>query len=351
MSLWELTQDWGFQLGSWARQMMVEAVDGSLPELKHDLPGRTPWRVRAHHDATILVLLWEAGAPSSINTFGALDSGEFAAIRSVASGKRSYQELHAEPTLTSYYGQSSFLWIGTMHGASVSTPELQQQLLDWLNDEPLSVAERLNAERVRRALPEPPQYALEAITKACWILESPSVSAHGTAFQLEGYGFVTCEHVLHDEAGVLLADIELFHSTRPSTRFAIRDVIASGMLDLAIFQAQGTRSDALRVSPTTDVPLQAHVAVCGFPNYRLGDTCTLSPGVVVAHRMARGGVRRLLTNAGIVAGMSGGPALGRADEVIGVCVTGAPWMQTTRETEDQAIIPISSLDLLAASRS
>jgi hypothetical protein len=346
VSHWELTEDWGFHLGSWARKMIVEAVDDSLPELKHDLPGRTPWRVRADHDAAVLVLVWEAGTPSSVNTFGKLEDGEFATIKTAAGGKRSYEELRAQPDLAPYYSQDSFLWVGAIHGGKVHLAELQQQLMDWLNDEPLAAAERLNAERVRRALPEPPRYAVEAITKACWVLESQSACAQGTAFKLEGYGFVTCEHVIHDDAGVLFADIELFHSSNPSARFAVREVVANDALDLAIFQADTPDLGALQANLDANLALQSHVAVCGFPNYRLGDTCTLSPGVVVAHRMARGGVRRYLTNAGIVAGMSGGPALACGDEVIGVCVTGAPWMQATRETEDQAIVPISALDLL-----
>lgn len=349
MSLLELTDQWKILLGSWARQIMVEAIDNSLPQLKNDLPGRTPWRVRAHHDEAMLVLIWETGNSPSINTVATLGESEFAAIRTAAFGKHHYQQLRADPTLAPYYGSTSFLCVGALDGFSVNLSELEKQLLDWLNDEPLANAERLNAERVRRALPEPPRYTVEAIAKACWILESQSACAQGTAFHLEGKGFVTCEHVLHDSAGVLLPDIELFHSTKPSAKFAVRDVIFNKVLDLAIFQSDAPSFGALRASRAADMPLQTHVAVCGFPNYRMGDTCTLSPGLVVAHRMARGGVRRLLTNAGIVAGMSGGPAVGCPDEVVGVCVTGAPWMQATRETEDQAIIPISALDLLKLS--
>lgn len=88
-----------------------------------------------------------------------------------------------------------------------------------------------------------------------------------------------------------------------------------------------------------------HVAVCGFPNFRLGDSGVLSPGIVVGTRM-KSGVQRLLTNAGIVAGMSGGPAIGADNHVIGICVTGSDNFQTARDTEDQSIIPVEALDLL-----
>jgi hypothetical protein len=54
----------------------------------------------------------------------------------------------------------------------------------------------------------------------------------------------------------------------------------------------------------------------------------------------------MFINAGIVEGMSGGPAVGPDNTVVGVLVTGAPWMQETRSIEDQAIIPIAALDLI-----
>ncbi len=47
-----------------------------------------------------------------------------------------------------------------------------------------------------------------------------------------------------------------------------------------------------------------------------------------------------------VAGMSGGPAVGRGGEVVGVCANGAEYIQDARDTEDQSIIPIGALKLL-----
>jgi S1-C subfamily serine protease len=88
-----------------------------------------------------------------------------------------------------------------------------------------------------------------------------------------------------------------------------------------------------------------HLAVSGFPNWRGGDSGVVMPGIVVGFRTVTG-VRRILTNAGIVAGMSGGPVLAAGNVVIGIAVTGADSMATVQETENHGIIPIDALKLL-----
>jgi V8-like Glu-specific endopeptidase len=60
------------------------------------------------------------------------------------------------------------------------------------------------------------------------------------------------------------------------------------------------------------------------------------------------GIRRILTNAPIVAGTSGGPVLDKDNRVIGVAVTGAEIMEKAQETEDHGIIPIDALKFLSA---
>jgi Trypsin-like peptidase domain len=341
---WKLEEEWVYNLGSLLRRQLSVAIDEGIPELRNDLPGRHPFSVKGRRSVDLLAIHWESTGPSTVNSFGQMKEDEFQRIRDAVGSSRFYSQLVDCDELKEYYSESSLLLVLDVVNDEIDLNVCGQQLIDWANDKPLPAAERLNAARVRRAIPAPPAYSLDLISKAVWVIESSSADVQGTAFRLENIGFVTCEHVLFCE-DKLAEDAILLHPADLSQHYKIKDVISSARLDLAIFQAEVPQGSMLSVE-TTDPPLQSHVAVCGYPNFRYGDTCTLSQGVVVAHRMARGGIRRLLTNAGIVAGMSGGPAIGEGNRVLGVCVTGAPTMQKTRETEDQSIIPISAIDLL-----
>jgi len=58
------------------------------------------------------------------------------------------------------------------------------------------------------------------------------------------------------------------------------------------------------------------------------------------------GIRRVLTNVPIVAGMSGGPVLDKNNYVIGVAVKGAEIMEKAQETENHFVISIDALKFL-----
>ncbi len=289
--------DWRFAIANYIHTTCGASVDAAVLELAQDLPGRLPWRIEARIHAGVLVVAWTETAANRIDVAGDFDEERFQKVWSAIGTARSYSELS------------------------------------------------INRRRVERALPAPPRYDLDAIRNACWVVESPSAMAQGTAFQLDGVGFVTCAHVVLDGEGRRHPDLITYRTDRPTEKLTISDVAASIPLDLAILQVPAEKGGGLTMSEVEDVPLNAHIAVCGFPNHRPGDTCSLSPGVVTAHRM-KSGVRRLLTNAGIVAGMSGGPAVGRGGEVVGVCANGAEYIQDARNTEDQSIIPIGALKLL-----
>jgi S1-C subfamily serine protease len=88
-----------------------------------------------------------------------------------------------------------------------------------------------------------------------------------------------------------------------------------------------------------------HLLVAGHPNYRPGDSPLVAPGLVVGFRQMSG-IRRILTNAPIVAGGSGGPVLDRSGTVVGIAVTGAERLGVVSGTEDLGIVPIDALDIL-----
>lgn len=57
-------------------------------------------------------------------------------------------------------------------------------------------------------------------------------------------------------------------------------------------------------------------------------------------------IRRILTNAAIVKGNSGGPVFDCNSNVIGIAVTGSDSLTTAQDTENHGIIPVEALKLI-----
>ncbi len=117
----------------------------------------------------------------------------------------------------SYFGFDRFTYLGPWDGQKLSWPHVGKHLTDWMNSSLLPEVLRRNTSRVLRAVPLPPIYNFNDVSKALWVLECEETSQQGTAFYLKGIGLVTCEHVL---VGVLKVPIIHF-SSRPSIKFII----------------------------------------------------------------------------------------------------------------------------------
>jgi S1-C subfamily serine protease len=117
------------------------------------------------------------------------------------------------------------------------------------------------------------------------------------------------------------------------------------VVDLAILEITGDTSSRLQQADPSVASQMDNLLVLGHPNYRIGDSPIASPGLIVGFR-PQSGIRRLLTNASIVAGCSGGPVLDKGSRVIGVAVTGADSFDEVRNTEDISVIPIDALRLI-----
>lgn len=159
----------------------------------------------------------------------------------------------------------------------------------------------------------------------------------GTAFYLTDIGLVTCDHVLGSAT-------HAFHYSNPSVKYPITILRRHKVIDLAVLAFDGT-AKGLRAGNPASLKVMDHILVAGHPNYSLGDSPMISPGIVAGFRV-KSGIRRIVTNAPIVAGTSGGPVLGQDGLVIGVAVTGSDKFANAASTEDHAIIPIDALGLL-----
>lgn len=319
---------------------LAKMVAEQVPELKPDVPSFTNclFSIRADEFLCIATFQFrESGIPAG----GEMDITEFASLRTLISTARSYPELKRIPELADRYDWDRLLIVADVANGAVDWHLIVEDLVSWANDRPLPRALKINESRVQMALPTPPQYSLAAVQAAMWVLECDQTCTQGTAFDLAGYGTITNEHVVDGTT-----NLRAFRTDEIKRSYPVRVLKKNAALDLAIIEIEGASLSApLKAAAHQEVTQMDHVAVCGFPNYRKGDSGVLSPGIVVGTRM-KSGVRRLLTNAGIVSGMSGGPAIGSDNRVIGICVTGSDFMQNGRETEDQSIIPVDALDLL-----
>ena len=180
----------------------------------------------------------------------------------------------------------------------------------------------------------------EELLKATWVLESDVSCTQGTAFLVDSIGFVTCEHAVSE-------GLQAFHSSDITTKYPVRVLKSNDTLDLAIIDIEINKSEyvSLKLGDSDIVKQLDNVIVMGYPNYRYGDSGVINSGEISGFRPVSG-IRRFLTNAPIISGNSGGPALNDKGEVIGVAVTGADRMENAQETEHYSIVPINSLKFL-----
>lgn len=331
----KMIPDFAFAL----RNVAAGAVEECLPHLRGDFApfGQFNFDIGFDQDIAVVTMRFkESGIPAG----GKMKDEDFSRLKVIIGEARSYSDLKSIQDLDKYFGWDRFLLALQVDDQTVDWHIAEQEVVKWLNDTPLSRAEQFNLSRIQSVLPKPPQYSLGQVQSAMWVLECDKTLIQGTAFDLDHYGTVTNDHVVRE-----VSEVIAFRAQSPTLRHHIRIVSSNSALDLAIIDVlDADRPGPLEIDPNEVGPM-AHVAVCGFPNFRLGDSGVLTPGQIVGTR-PKSGVLRMLTNAPIVAGMSGGPALGATGKVIGVCVTGSRLFQQAGDTEDHAIIPIAALDLL-----
>jgi hypothetical protein len=184
----------------------------------------------------------------------------------------------------------------------------------------------------------PPSFDTERIIEALWVLECDETSRQGTAFELTDYGLITCDHVLGENT-------HAFRHDAPHKKYPVTIIGREADIDIAILSIETKFRAPLTKGTADNLKQMDYLAVSGFPNYRINDSGVVVPGHVVGFRTVSG-IRRILTDAPIVAGNSGGPAIAVDGSVIGVAVTGAERMEETQETENHGIIPIDALRYL-----
>ena len=155
---------------------------------------------------------------------------------------------------------------------------------------------------------------------------------------LEGVGLITCDHVIGPNSVA-------FQTHSVSKQFPIEVLLSNNVVDLAILKMPSEDAQGLIRGSADELKLQDHLGIAGFPNYHRGETLQFRTGFITGFRQVSG-IRRPLTNAGIVRGNSGGPVLSQANVVVGVAATGGDNVAEAERTEDQSIVPIDALTYL-----
>ncbi len=151
---------------------------------------------------------------------------------------------------------------------------------------------------------------------ALWVLEGSEFQ--GTGFFLEGVGLVTCHHVIfHDKNDFTKA----FRPQNPTKKYDIKVIKFDEDFDLAILEIDYPAPITLRRGNSDLVNQGDEIRVLGFPNYSPGQMNQLYTGHVAGFKMLFG-ARRIMIDAPIIQGNSGGPVLNDKNEVIGIAYRG-----------------------------
>jgi S1-C subfamily serine protease len=337
---WELTNpvpNAGFAVAT----QLQRWVDENAPELKAHFPFFGGYVLECHvSDILIIRIRFDPGL--QLPTAGEMKADAVQRARA-APVPANYPEIR-NSLGSDWFSTWVFTYVGPVQNNRACWPHVVAVLHAWVDDLVLPRALDLNARQIARAIPMPKPIDPRVALAAVWVLESELASeqhiTQGTAFHLDGVGLVTAEHVLAE-------GMVAFKATDVNRRFAVRVQKKHEGLDLAVLSLETELGESLRAGDPNVLDQLHNITVVGFPNYRLGDTGVLVAGQVVGFRQ-RSGVRRILTNAPIVAGGSGGPVLNADGQVIGVAVTGSDMFRTNARTEDNSIIPIDALALIGA---
>ncbi|MBU1809114.1 MAG: trypsin-like peptidase domain-containing protein [Candidatus Omnitrophica bacterium] len=172
----------------------------------------------------------------------------------------------------------------------------------------------------------------DEIKAALWVLEDDITGYQGSAFMLSGVGLVTCQHVLSK-------NIQAFKCEDPSKKYRVSSVLQDKDCDLAILKIDTEDSHYLKAGRSEVIRHGELITIAGFPQYRLGGSLIIIESKVAGF-YPRFNFKRILIDKQIVGGNSGGPALNRDNEVIGIVATGAENFETTTKTIEYGIIPI-----------
>lgn len=170
------------------------------------------------------------------------------------------------------------------------------------------------------------------VIDVCKPAERPGVPKmeQGTGFLLKGVGLVTCAHVIEGRIGKL----EVYQGSNPSKMYDVDVLIEDSDTDIAVLTISGFTGPQLLQGDDGIVREDTEVILAGYPEFACGHSGTTRRGRVVGTNL-HFGKKRILIDAVIISGNSGGPVLNNERRVIGIAAKG--------NGGQNSVIPISTI--------
>ena len=180
-----------------------------------------------------------------------------------------------------------------------------------------SLAQRYNQVFTAKPIKLTPT-AHERRDRSVWVVDHPALT--GTCFFLEGVGLVTAAHCVEGSA-----EVEVLHPSKHTTTFKVRIKHLDMDRDLAVLDhAAIPETEFYELKPADKAgAVTDPVTAIGYPDWGLGERLNIRPGEI-SLLTARSGVQLIEVTQQLAQGMSGGPILNAASEVVGIIHKGGP---------------------------
>lgn len=175
-----------------------------------------------------------------------------------------------------------------------------------------------------------------------WVVESTSENdltfKQGTGFYLEGFGVITCAHILHKSDSCI---VEIYH--RDNTEKQFTGIIKKDeKLDIAILSLRHPPEYSFEVSHN-NIEIGEKIWLAGFPNFGPKNTGIMQSGEVIGKKTDVDGNPKYVISAHILEGNSGGPIFNTEWKVIGIAVKGLPSQYDLHKGIFFEVIPINQI--------
>lgn len=155
--------------------------------------------------------------------------------------------------------------------------------------------------------------------RAVWVIDVPE-KHNGSAFFLAGVGLVTAAHCVEG-----LSEVEVLHPSKHTTTFKVKVRHYDKHRDVAVLDhATIPPTEFYELEPAVrPVAVTDAVLAVGYPLWGFGERINIRPGEV-SSLTVQSLVQKIEVTQQLTQGMSGGPILNAANEVVGIIHKGGP---------------------------